>query len=464
MLRICQSVYDSKRKEKLKKSSNPKKISHSVDLFDGFSKTNISFYFTKSKKECLERLKTNKSDLATNAVSYNKNLDGYIVPAPSYVSQLQLVTGYKLNLSELKPHESATVMANVNLIDPIVHLSSLGLILSFILIVFSSILIKFKYSFNGKFSNNWSSSKRFIKKVLKNLIKELTLIYYGSSEKFNWISLLFTILTFYLITCFNCLYKTSQVIVPEPFVIKNYQMLLDDSKSLPIFYGSGNIIPNTFKFAPEGSIKKKIWLKMVKLLGNQINDIYNERGQITNYSFLRSFFYKMHSENSVYVSHWFANYMFYALCSLSPEDELWRIFKFKDESEKEELRGFPFSVHYNLKRSIVRQVRVFSENHLYMTNLINIFKQISIDIYERLNTTRQHQNEQRLVCSDNYKPHPDIDVHAIGLDYFGSFFVACLIICIIAFLILYHEKRLHKRRRKIRRQKRSHPSRIFFLT
>lgn len=438
MLRICFPVPGAKLKEKFQKSSNPGKLSLFSELFEQVLKTNYSYFFTTKAEECLERLKNNQSDFSAGLVSYYKNLDGFNVPVPIKLQRVQLVSGYKLNLSEIKPQESATVMENVDLIGLSVHLTALGTIFSAIFIVLASILIHLKHHKERR--NKKYSHHQLIKRALKKLIKELVLICYGSTTRFKWISFLFTVVIFYMIKSFTCLYKTSQIIIHEPFIVKNYEMLLKDEKSLPMFYDSTNIIPNTFKFAPEGSTRNKIWLKLISSKLNLKDYILPRETNYADHKFLKKLFTKMNEENSVFLGYWFAEYIFMALCTISPEEELWRVFKFMDETDKEELRGNAVSIHYSHPKSMTKHLLIILESNIMIGTYANLIEKYRSRISKNLNTTHKHQYEQRVVCSKDYKPHPDLEVHAIGFNYFSSFFSACLIIYIIAYYVLLYEK------------------------
>lgn len=321
---------------------------------------------------------------------------------------------------------------NVDLIRPSVHLSAFGLVLSAMLVVLASICMKFQHNEEKK----KSSIRELIKFIIKNLGKELVLIYYGSSIKFKWLSLLFTILTFYMTTSFMCLYKTSQIIVHEPFVVKNYQMLINDKASLPIFHDISNSTIDYFRFAPDGSTRKKVWTKLINSGDGWRTNILSKNVNLFNYGALKYLFNFIHKENYILFSLFpLIDYIRTILCSMSPKPELWRVFKFHDDSEKENLFSFAISSHYNHMRSIRRSLSLFFESHIWHEN-----KQKNLKYFEHFvrfdnHIDRKHRCEQDRICSKDYKFTSDLTVHPIGLNYFKSFFLACLIIYLIAFIV-----------------------------
>lgn len=305
MARICMTVIgEVKLREDEQNFYVNEKSSAGELLMNEITHKNNTFYLTTETEECLERLKNNQSDYSTSMVSYFENLDGFTVPVPMFPSKVQFITGYRLNDYDVKPRECATVIANIKLLGPFVHLASLALIFSAILIMLVGIVMQFQYK--EKHSRRFSLRKRskvaLFRSVMRELIKELSLVYYGYTKHFKWLSFLFAILSFYLLLSINSLYKTSHVIVIEPYVVKDYKMLLQDKKSLPIFYDSLSITSELFKFAPENSLRQKIWSKAFESKHLMNNDIVT--GNATHdVAFLHDLFHKINEKHSAFFAH-----------------------------------------------------------------------------------------------------------------------------------------------------------------
>lgn len=419
-------------------------------MMNEVTQLNNTFYYSTKTEECLERLKNNQSDLSTSMISYYQYLDGFTVPVQLMPGDIQFITGYKLNFTAIKPRECATVMANIQLLGPFVHLTSLALIFSLILIISTGIIMKFKLKrkYSCELTTRKMSKSKTVKKVMKQIIKELSLVYNRKSIRFRWISFLFTILCFYLVLSSRSLYKTSQVIVNEPYVVKDYEMLLNDKQSLPIFYDTFSITSELFKFAPENSLKKKIWSKLIKSKVQMKNHIINGEVLI-NLDFFKNIFKKIDEKHFAFFANSFAAEFIEAMfCCLSPEDELWRLFRLTDESEIENLIGYPFSEHFNDLKSLSRSMRRYFESHLsviFYRKLIASSKKFASTLSP---ADRPHQYEQSLICSDDFKLDTKLDVKAIGMGYYKSFFITLVVITISSYFINTYERLYFKYQHK----------------
>lgn len=421
------------------KSGEGRKIINQV------TQANNSFYFSKRIEECLERLKNNQSDFSTSMVSYYENLDGFTVPVQLMPSMTQFVSGYKLNLTNVKPHDCATVYANIQLLHPFVYLASFLFILSAIFVVATGIWIQFKNKEQiGKLRLNKLSN--FF--IFNHLMKELFFVYNGSSRHFRFISFLLKILSFYLVVSFNSLYKTSQVIVDEPFVIKDYKMLLDDEQSLPIFYDVLSITSKNFKTAREGTLREKVWSKLIKSKSPLNEQIITGEKNI-DLEFLHNLMEKLNYNHFIVIgntkiiqsAHTF-------LCSSSPESELWRLFMFTDESESEDLFGYPLSIHYSDERSFIRSMRKYFESHLSARFYQKLIEKSKKYIYSLLAISYKHQLEQTHVCSSEFKLDPELTVPGVSLKYYTSFFVTLIVLLVFSFIVNICEELSFKDKKK----------------
>lgn len=398
---------------------------------------NATYHFALGHDECLIRMRNNESDIGLDSLPLSNMIDGIILSTPIFPTKISVTTGYKLNMNEIRPHESATVMANLGLMSPTVHLSVLGLVFLAICVVFTSILIQFNYQ--REIRRRRRSNSVHIKRVLKKLKKELALIYYGSSSKFRWISFLFFMLTLIMVTVFNCLYKTSQIIIPPRFFIKNYQMMLDDAQALPVFFSKE--IADTFQFSPEESVKNKIWNKLIDSKADLKRHINTGMHYALELDIQRQVFEMMSANNTcLLMFDWTNLYSKVILCGISPEDELWKLIEFTDKVEKEELLSYQFSDHYSEKQSKNKLYRSALEGHLIVPAFLNQIEELKIILNDLSLSSKSHRYEQSRVCSDDFKPDPNLSVKPIGISYFASFFAACLIIFVIAYILNMLEK------------------------
>lgn len=450
MARVCylfigkQAVDESKQNSYITKSSGvgPKIMNQALH-------GNNTFFYSTKTEECLERLKNNQSDISTSTSSYFENLDGYTVPVPMFANKIRFIAGYKLDFAAVKPEECATVMDNVQLLGPFVHLASLALIFSSVLVVLAGILMQLQYKENKiKGRSRHLSNYLLMKYVMKQLMKELSLIYNGKSHHFKWIGFLFTMLCFYLVLSFNSLYKTSQIIVNEPYVIKDYRMLLEDKTSLPIFFDSVASASTIFKSAGKNTPRGKIWSKLI----NSRTDIKQNivpGGADFNPDYVKQLVARMNDSHDIFISTTLpVTFMHAGFCCFSPESELWKLNIFTDDSEKEDLLGYPVSNYYPNERSVTRSMRLYAESYLSEQFLINYIAFFQDQMYTLFGSSVKHQFEQNLVCSPEFKLDAELDVEAIGFGYYRSFFITLLAVLFLSCLVYLYEKFSFKGRRK----------------
>lgn len=126
-------------------------------------------------------------------------------------------------------------------------------------------------------------------------------------------------------------------------------------------------------------------------------------------------------------------------CATSPEDKIWRIFQFSDDSENEEIHGYgvsPYTKHQNI---IIRLVRRTFETHVFH-EFYNQMTDATEFAYFFSCTSKKHQYKLNYVCSNSFEMDSKVYVKAIGLDYYRVFVYALLGALVVAYLILNYEK------------------------
>lgn len=249
------------------KGFGSEKYNEFIELTDDQFQNN-TYYFTTNTDECFERFDSNESDFMSNLYPYYENLDqNYQIPVPAVPTKISFISGYDMDNKSLVSMHCGDVFANINLLQYSVYLCALALVISYILFVFAWTIIHYQHDIELT-----KIRKRCRKKyntgllyVTKFVLRQLRGILYRRSKHFKWISLSIVILTFYLVTCFMILYKTSQIVYHEPFYVKNYNEMLNDDKSLPIFYDPIADVKGKFSTATKESLRGKIWNKLMKL-------------------------------------------------------------------------------------------------------------------------------------------------------------------------------------------------------
>lgn len=399
-----------------------------INLLERMSR-NQTFHVTTSTEECLERVKNNQSDIATSFVQ--ENMSGYRVPVPMFLNKVEFLTGYNLMGKSFKPMDYGTVFDNATLLQMPVYLCTLLFLLLFFLVICLRILTLKHQRSRKKPKNGY-----FIKRV----VRETSLVFYTKSES-QLINLLFSILCFYLITCFMILYKTSRIIVEQPYVVTSYEQLIEDKTALPSFFDSMAQVSQKFESAPVETLKGKIWQKLITSGENWKSHVHVSLDYDSLIQIVLDGFRDGDTNHSVlFASSRTMNLVKSMFCGSSPQNELWRLEVFSDQSEDEELFGWPISPEFLAKHG---RFFVLHKRRLFESTVILKFYKWAMDTssyaYEIAQTDKKHINQQNLACSDDFSLETDIQVKAIGLEYFASFFGFSLFLFFLARMVNVYE-------------------------
>ena len=405
-----------------------------------FNVKNSSIYSTISIEECLERLNDNQSDFTSAMFPHSESSDNYMVHAPFLPSKISFISGYDMNRKQMIPKDCADVFYNLTLLEPSIYFCS------FLLIFSLASIISVKTFMHIRMRRRNISSRRKkpyeISFIIKCTLRQMRMALYG--RKHRWTGLLLSILLFYLITSFMLIYKTSQIIMDEPFMVKSYQDLLMDKTALPLFYDPVIKVSTRFKNAPKDTLKGKIWSKLIDAFPKKDPIIEKEfmiRGNIPvedAVKYVRRTFKKMHEDHSIIIgSSATINVLKTFYCGTSPENELWRILTFSDESEHEILMGFALSNFYPHQKFYTQRMRRQFEQ--YIISHFFIVSQNMIETSQRLSYITSQARKQELACSDSYSVEKEIHVEAITLDYFLTFFLFLIILFMLGVIIFAME-------------------------
>lgn len=413
-----------------------------------FQWRNLTFYLTPLLDECLERMKNNVSDLASNQLSYFRNLTHHSVPVPFLPTQIEMLTGYNLEERNEPAEDTATVFTNFESFHFSVHLAVLFLMLAFLAIIIARITIH--TSHRKKFAHLHSRRVKCEKSVAVRVCKQMTLVILGESVHFKLIALLCSILLFFLITSFNCLFKTTRVVVEEKFVVKTYEELLEHKAAMPLFFNAVGSIVDKFEGKPESDVHGKIWSKLASLSHEELAKFVVE-GDISGLEaigVLRFYFKQMNDQKSVaLVPSTLTLFLKTLLCATSSGSDIWKILRFVDPSEPEEILGYGLSNHctdsHHFERGMKRGYESSVLNHYYFRAL-----DVRDILYELQSTPMAKRHKQNLVCDGESLFDPKPQVNAIPLRYFVSFIIALTVNVLFALMVLTHEKLSAKRKQR----------------
>ena len=400
-----------------------------IRMMDKLYPQNNTYYITTKTDKCNERLKNNLSDFSTATMPPTENMTGYKMPVPLMASKVSFVSGYDTVSRALKPKDCADAFSNFALLDASVYFYSLLLILPLVLMV----------AFNTWM--RWKRKKKKRASLVKFTLKNILTAYYWSSDDFRVVSLLFVILSFYLVNSFKSVYKTSKIIVEEPFVVKNYHELLEDETALPLFYNPLTKVSDQFEFAPKNSLRGQIWSKLSQRTGGNAADFLVQGLDKSESPIdqMRELFKRLDQRNYVmFGMSGTAKLVKEFFCAISPEKELWQVFLFSDPSENENLLGYFLSTLYPNEKYFIHGQRKYAQSDLINAFYKKARENAKLFAYFLLSTTRAHKYSQDLLCR-GYAVDPGIHVEALGLNYFASFFRFALLVFIIARIVLAYE-------------------------
>lgn len=386
---------------------------------------NTTFSFTTEVDECFAMLKNNMSQATSVFTPIHDISAYYYVQQPLFAGKLRFITGYNVTDGVTGYKDNATVASNADLLEIEVYLWCLALLVSFV--TFIAIRVTMLYQ----------QSLRETKSPLMTCVRrEWSRMFYYESSRFRLITLLYSLLCFYMVTSFLCLYKTSHIIVEKPFYAKSYQESLDHPSSLAFYYDQFSVVSTRFKEAPPNSLRGKLWAKLIAT-GRQ--DDY--AGSNINPANLPIVLKKGSEEMTVrrgicLASPAIAPLVKSLACGFSPENELWIVKSMFDAIEEELIYGHAIGSSLKSDKHLAARLRNVFETHV-MIHSYDRFLNVGGLSSDMVGTSKRHRWRQSVVCEhekdDAFAQIPA--VHGIHVSYFASFFEACMIVWLFAFII-----------------------------
>lgn len=412
-----------------------------------YRRFNTTFVLTLGSDICVERFEKNLSDVSAVLKPLHADSPNFWVPEPTISGKVQFLTGY--SLKEVQAKDSATVLTNMSLLKPQVYLWSLLCIIIFILFIKVRTALRLRPSTRRKYL------PFFVR-------REISAMFYRTSEHFKLITHLYSILFFFITTVFMCLYKTSHVIVKEPFYPTNYEESLNHPTSTAFFYDQFCVSSSSFRDAPPGSVKHALWNKLLasgKKEEFRFDDMADKPGRLGQLISLVPV--EMMQLKSIAVATSMVIKILQTLvCGVSPEGDLWWTTVLSDPSESETIYGFAAAHHAPFIDFFRKMQRRYFESHVMARHYHRSF-----DITEPANqlspASKQHKQEQHMVCFDPDALNSNHYVRSIPLSYFYSFLMGHLAVWIIAVIINFiqiRRKNREKRRAQDERRMRLHVS------
>lgn len=388
---------------------------------------NSTFYATSENDECLQRIVNNQSDFVNYLMPLQTISDDYHAQIPLFIGQTQFIAGFKSIEGKGGAKDTATVFTNADLLQLPVYLWALFTVISLVLFVCIRV-----FMFHREMPRCSLIQRRTT--LTQRIGGELSGVFYYSSHHFKLITLLYSLLCFYLVTSFLCLYKTSHIIAENPFYPKTYEQSLRDETSLLLYYDQFAAVSNGFRDASVGSVKRKLWDKL--MASSRKDDIFSRDKDAAQLAITLKKFASgiLNSRDIAAASSVMIGILKSFACGLSSEDELYFLRILSDPSEAELITSTVFSKRFAGVRTLERSYRRGSESHIVIHHYM-LTTDVSYISFEIAGTSRNHQWRQHLACTSPEALEQQVDVHGIPLSYFHSFFVACVSVWAVASLV-----------------------------
>lgn len=415
---------------------------------DMFAPLNSSFYVSAEPQGCIEHIENNLSDTSSLLVPIRTESSHFTVRDVIAASRVEFISGYSILEEEIDGKETATVFSNLDLLEGEVYGWYLVLVTTFF--VFINLKIALFSPLRDEF-NPLKSPMKFIDAVRH----ELSAVFYNESDEFKWITMLYSLSCFYVITSFLILYKTSHVVVKKPGIAQSYEDTIRIKSSVAIYYDQFAESSSSFRDAPRDSVKGEMWAKSVAA---KTNEFFDQAGKDpTEFRNIMDLASNMVTEmKGIIVAMTFVIPVLKAMiCGVSPENQLFYMFVNSDPSESEEVLGYPYSDSYQLSPSWYSRHRRIFETYLVPYYYKSRFEKFGSDVAHMMSgPSETHKWRQSIACEDPDAFRNDPPVKAIPLHYFTSFFRVFFYITIFSFFlnlfqIIFCKRKLKKRQRRL---------------
>ena len=216
-------------------------------------------------------------------------------------------------------------------------------------------------------------------------------------------------------------------------------------------------VSHQFQYAPVGSVKHKVWLKLQRRAKNPSNYIFNGENAKNPLQVMLDVVELIKRDKSVFIaSSLIANMLKTFGCGSSPDgssgdrEEFWRLIIVSDPFENEDIFGWSLSRRLEGDKMFTRKVsRLF-----YSGILVNFFKRqtdASSFASSLAGTSSHHLHEAKRICSDDYKTDTGHPFEAVTLGYYNSFAYVYFTVAIVSSLVVTLEKAFkHYTARRVR--------------
>lgn len=391
-------------------------------------------YYTESVEKCLSLTEDGAVDfvLTTKPIyNYSKH---YNVPFATGMSYLNILSGYDhisyLNTLSKGISSELGILSNYKGFENTVYLILFLLLFTFFIFAsVCSLVDKERKIFLAE--RKCRNGKRIRFSKLLKLTIEKTMSVKNSRRRF--FSYLAIIASFLIMTPFLLMFKTNQVIVPPPVVIKNFDEIIKSGAK--IYFTDTSDDPEKF-FDEIGFDTVSAYYR-----ANRVNfelPNFPDKFKAVNQAVIN-----IVDKKSVFlVPRIISTIIYQLLCSFTYENQLFKIKRYRSENSREFIIGQIFRVNFTDPIRLRNYVATF-ETGLQQLEGDRFFVGFGV-----LGTSASHTREQRILCYENEIEKMETSGEYYGnVKLFSKFFYICFFMCILATFILAIECNLGKNRR-----------------
>lgn len=352
-----------------------------VEFFDLFQQIfNAStIKMTRIGIECLELLREGKVYFSTVSRSIWDESDYYRVPYGTKMSYINIITGYEYK--EYSRMIGASKISDMGILNnyrgfekKVYFFLSLVMILLLLPVIFYTLIQKEKRWIYRRSISIWTMMKVFYQYLFYSFSIKT------SARRFTYLAI---ISFFLIITPFLLMFKTNQIIVPPPKLVKTLRQAISDKITI---YHTDTIV-NLSMFYEEENFQKvhnyyETNKKLFELPGATdiltydgfVMNIINQKGILLTQSHEAMAMYKM-------------------ICSWANNNHLLKIFMFKEESTREYIHGMTFHINYTNPRGLRNYLSAYETGLLYTIDRNHYY--IGFDV---LTIPLSHKQKQLVLC------------------------------------------------------------------
>ena len=387
-------------------------------------KSKVSSAFDEEKiNGCLHSLQRNESDVTLPSYSMPVLLQNITTGPVAWETKVGFVSTYNFEDHDDRPGILGTFNA--------FSLETCSLIISCTLILFALVIIAFILrrqkvhgiaglilSYFVKQFHSWPGKRRRMSFSKRILICCLLMLSF--SVTYSYISMI----------------KTEMVTVKTPQVIASYQDIVDDPQIEPFM---GHVLDeyHLFRTASKGSLKNKIWNRMIRLgIDKHLINTPKDGMEIQD---------KLLNRKAVLIAYSrVINAMKYMLTIIAKKTTK-RFLHSIDPSEQPVMSAYVFNsfMLHEISEKFSKNIQKYVESGLNQQLLDNLAK-IGSKVFNTIMNLDSNISDIDSYFSERVLlPHPV--VIKPDLQYFSSLFVLFVVFCILAFDILIIEIILHKK-------------------